>query len=525
MISMRKKIEFGDFQTPKPLAETILSFLVSLKIRPEVVIEPTCGLGAFVRASQRAFPTSKVFAFDINEKYIRELRSHYGQNGNRLHAAVQDFFEKDWKSFFQKIEGDILVIGNPPWVTNSSLGMVGGQNLPPKSNFQNHKGFAAKTGKANFDISEWMLIKTLETLGKHRACLAMLCKTATARKVLKHAWLNHFPIGRATIHSFDAQEHFNVSVDACLLIVHTGIMELSSVATVYGDISFNKKISTIGLYGKELVANVDEFHRLRDLDGLSYYTWRSGVKHDAARVMEFTSTGSSFRNGSGESISLEPTHLYPLLKSSDIANGKLRPSRFVLLTQRRPSDDTTHIQSSAPLTWRYLCAHAKALERRQSIIYQKRPRFSVFGVGDYTFAPWKVAISGFYKTLKFQVIGEYTKKPIVVDDTCYFIPCQTKREAQFVCNLLNSDLCQRFLCSLVFLDAKRPITIDVLSRIDLGRLAERLGVDAEARTLLVDAQRYEHEQPILVYEKKKKKEEYRTMRSTQTTTQRQAGRR
>lgn len=523
MISARKKIEFGDFQTPRPLAEMIISFLVSLGIQPEVVIEPTCGLGAFVQASRRAFPSSDIFAFDINEKYIHELRSKDGENRNHLHAEVQDFFEKDWKAFFQKKKGDILVVGNPPWVTNSSIGMVGGQNLPQKSNFQNHKGFAAKTGKANFDISEWMLIKTLETLGKHHACLAMLCKTATARKVLRHAWLNHFPIGRATIHSFDAQEHFNVSVDACLLIVHTGILETSSAATVYGDISFNKKISTIGLHGKELVANVDEFRRLRDLDGLSYYTWRSGVKHDAARVMEFTSTGGSFRNGSGESIGLEPTHLYPLLKSSDIANGKLRPSRFVLLTQRRPSDDTTHLQADAPLTWRYLCAHAKALEGRQSIIYQKRPRFSVFGVGDYTFAPWKVAISGLYKTLRFQVIGEYNKKPIVVDDTCYFIPCQTKREAQFICNLLNSDLCQRFLCSLVFFDAKRPITIDVLSRIDLRRLAERLGVDAEARTLLVDAQRYERGQPILVYEKKK--EEYRPKRSIRTAVQRRDGRR
>ncbi len=523
----KSKIEYGDFQTPRGLTDSIVAFLRDAGISPSVIVEPTCGLGSFVTAAAEGFhDVRKVFAYDIKADYVSALRKRLRDaNGVRCQVAQQDFFTFDWKKFFAAFRGEILVLGNPPWVTNAALGALGGGNLPKKTNFQNHAGLAAKTGKANFDISEWMLIKLLESLNGQRGCVAMLCKAATARKVLRHGWVNRFNIGRATIHLIDAGTHFGVSVSACLLIVHTGVRDMAPMAGVYSDLTFDHKVTTFGLMGRELVADADAYSHLRDLDGVSYYTWRSGVKHDAANVMEFTSTGGSFRNGSGESICLEPTHLYPLLKSSDIANGKLKPSRFVLLTQRRPSDDTTHLQSNAPLTWRYLCAHAKALERRQSIIYQKRPRFSVFGVGDYTFAPWKVAISGLYKTLRFQVIGECNKKPIVVDDTCYFIPCQTKREAQFVCNLLNSDLCQRFLCSLVFFDAKRPITIDVLNRIDLQRLAKRLGVDAEARTLLVDAQRYEHNQPILVYEKKKKKEEYRTMRSTKTSAQRRAGHR
>src|SRR5439155_26391394 len=109
----------------------------------------------------------------------------------------------------------------------------------------------------------------------------------TARKVLKHAWLKQFRVSRASLHIIDAQTYFNVSVDACLLIIHTGVVEKTSTAAVYDDLSFNNKITTIGLHGKELVADVDEFLRLRDLDGLSYYTWRSGVKHDSAPVMEF----------------------------------------------------------------------------------------------------------------------------------------------------------------------------------------------------------------------------------------------
>ncbi|MBI3021933.1 MAG: SAM-dependent DNA methyltransferase [Candidatus Omnitrophica bacterium] len=502
MNSEVKKIEFGDFQTPQSLADKILILLASWGIRPEAVIEPTCGLGSFVRASQRIFPSAVVFAFDINRSYITKVRSLSNGANPKLHAEVQDFFEKDWKSFFRMIRGDILIVGNPPWVTNASLGVLGGSNLPKKSNFQNHRGFAAKTGKANFDISEWMLIKILESLGRHRGCLAMLCKTATARKVLRHAWRNRFLVDRVSLHHIDAQEHFDVAVDACLLIVHTSAVGAASTAAVYPGLSFDNKVSTLGLQGEELVADVEAFLQLRALEGIPYYTWRSGVKHDAARVMEFRRDRKGLCNGAGEVTNIEDTYLYPLLKSSDLANGVLNPSRCVLLTQRQPNDDTGHIRQKAPSTWRYLNAYAEILDGRQSIIYQKRPRFSVFGVGDYTFAPWKVAISGFYKSLKFWVIGSYAEKPIVVDDTCYFIPCQTKHEAQFVCDLLNSNVCQRFLRSLVFLDAKRPVTIDVLNRIDLKRVAERLGVESEARELFVDARYYEKEQPLLVFEKR-----------------------
>lgn len=84
------------------------------------------------------------------------------------------------------------------------MGVIGGRNLPEKSNFQGHGGFAAKTGKANFDISEWMLIKLLEALQGRRAAIAMLCKTATARKVLRHAWLNGLDVGPSSLHLIDA---------------------------------------------------------------------------------------------------------------------------------------------------------------------------------------------------------------------------------------------------------------------------------------------------------------------------------
>ena len=88
------------------------------------------------------------------------------------------------------------------------------------------------------------------------------------------------------------------------------------------------------------------------------------------------------------------------------------PNRWMLVTQTCVGEETSTIRERAPRTWAYLEAHGAALDRRGSSIYRGRPRFSIFGVGEYTFAPWKVAISGFYKRLAFKVVGVL----IVVND-------------------------------------------------------------------------------------------------------------
>ena len=507
------KVEYGDFQTPRALADSVVAFLSASGVSPSLVVEPTCGTGNFVIAAIKGFHGLRhVFAQDIQSEYVSALRETLCQTKRvSCQLAQQDFFTFDWKDFFATLHGEILVLGNPPWVTNSAIGALGGENLPKKTNFQRHRGFAAKTGKANFDISEWMLIRLLEALEAQPGCLAMLCKTGTARKVLRHGWVNRLSIGRATIHRIDAAAQFGAAVDACLMVVHTGQRGIHPVAEVYSDLSFDRKLSTFGIVGKDLVADVEEYNRLRDLDGLAYYTWRSGVKHDAAAVMEFRGAGRIMVNGLGERVELEPTYIYPLLKSSDVANGRMTPQRYVLVTQRSPGEETATISKAAPRTWSYLLRHADALDRRQSMIYEKRPRFSVFGIGEYTFAPWKVAVSGFYKTCRFEVVGSCSHKPVVLDDTCYFIPCASAAEATFVCGLLNSDLARRFVRSLIFYDAKRPITIDVLNRIDLKRLAEKLGLEKNARKYLRDADQFEGRQGLLVFEEQAK---YRSKATT-----------
>jgi len=477
---MREKKEFGDFQTPEGLAKKAVALVAKLFDAPDFVVEPTSGTGGFLGAAANNWNGTATYeGYEINSEYVEISRRRLEGRGVKVHH--RDFFAEDWVSNLSKSgKPRVLVIGNPPWVTNSDLGQLGSSNLPKKTNFQGLRGFDARTGKANFDIAEWMLIRLIEALPPTGA-IAMLCKTMTARKVLRHFWKTDG--GRKDSHLFriDAKAEFDVSVDACLFFT-TGKKISERTASVYSGLSFESEQKRIGFIDGDLVSDIDCYEAHRNLDGgSSVYTWRSGIKHDASKVMEFTHCGGRLLNGYAEAIDIEEDYVFPLLKSSDLGNGRIVIRKSVLVTQRYTGDETLEIVRKAPKTWAYLMEHADELDGRMSSIYKNRPRFCVFGVGAYSFAHWKVCISGLYKKISFVLVPPFEGRPVLVDDTCYSIPCSNEKEAKLLFDLLSSKKAMAFLNSLIFIDSKRPITIDVLRRLSVVELARNMGRMEELR--------------------------------------------
>ncbi len=472
---MSRKKEFGDFQTPESLAKKVVPLVNELFGQPDVVIEPTAGLGNFLKASSDFWGESLEYeGYEINQSYVELARANLSDNGIQFFQT--DFFSTDWNRVLSRRQEDrVLVIGNPPWVTNSDLGFLGSRNLPEKSNDRGLNGIDAKTGKSNFDIAESMLIQLVESI-PHGGAVAMLCKTMTARKVLHHLWNSCEDLTNSSLFLIDAKSEFDVAVDACLFFVEKG-GTTKPMATVYPYLAVDSPVSTFGSMGGRLVSDIKGYRRSEHLEAKrdSNFIWRSGVKHDASKVMEFTRKENSLVNGFDEFVDIEDEYLFPLLKSSDLGNGRTEARKSVLVTQKHPGEDTSAIGQTAPKTWDYLMQHAEVLDHRRSSIYQKRARFSIFGVGPYSFHPWKIAISGLYKVLSFVVVPPCHKKPTMVDDTCYFLPCHTRQEAELIKDLLTSELANDFFHSRIFLDSKRPITIDVLRRLSLFEIAQELG--------------------------------------------------
>jgi hypothetical protein len=390
-----------------------------------------------------------------------------------------DFFETNWQALVSKFSGYVLVIGNPPWVTSSELSVLNSQNLPSKSNFQNRRGIEAITGSGNFDISEWMLLKYIEWLSERGGTIAILCKYSVARKVIRQTRKKSGSKFSTCIYLIDAKFHFGASVEACLFVLSITDIVDNSDCKVYKDLRSREIFDLIGERDGLILRDTTKYERWRHLTGQDLkYVWRSGIKHDCAKVMELEQIHDAlFLNGIGEKYFLEKKYLYPLLKSSDIGNGRTENyRRLVLITQQSVGDDTSSIQNIAPKTWQYLLEHEHYLKNRKSSIYKNKPPYSIFGIGSYSFKYWKIAISGLYKQLKFCLVKPMNGKPVMLDDTVNFLSFETEEEAKFIFELITSTPAIEFLDSMIFWDEKRPITIDILRRLSLKAVARELGV-------------------------------------------------
>ncbi len=491
----RRKVEFGDFQTPIPLSRAICSLIARAGFQPASIVEPTCGTGSFLRAALETFPdVSRILGFDINPDYVAEARlavAEVNTQATAIDIHPSDFFFTDWSGVINTLPEPILIIGNPPWVTNAALGALEGNNLPTKLNFDRLRGIEALTGKSNFDISEWMIRKHLEWLHQRSGMLAVLCKTTVARKALLYAWQNRLSIGFASMYMLDARQHFEASVDACLLLVLSIPGTCNEECRIFSSLQAQHPDGAIGFQDGMLVAEVELYRKWRHLMGRGFRGWRSGIKHDCSKVFELRVELGRWVNGQGKYVEPEPETVFPLLKSADLAAHR-EPRRWMVVPQQSVSDNSKLLRRNAPKTWEYLQEHIHFLNKRKSSIYKNRPFFSVFGVGPYTFAPWKVAISGLYKRLEFVRVPPFCGRPVVVDDTCYFFPCRSEEECDLLYEMVTSEPAQEFWSAFIFWDAKRPITAQLLNSLDLMTLARELGKEGEIAQVLAERQWVEY---------------------------------
>ena len=437
--------------------------------RVRSVVEPTCGRGSLLVAALERFGGARGLGLELDAGHVADCRDALAAAGLAAEVRQADFFQVDWEAELGRLPEPMLVVGNPPWVTSAAQGAVGGANLPERSAAAVAPGLDAVTGASNFDISEWMMHRLATALVGRRATLAMLCKRSVARRLLRRLWRDGVTPA-AELFAIDAAADFGAAVAACLLILDFGRPGDASCAQHPG-LARAASPARFGLRDGQLVGDRDAYDRWRDFTG-DGPRWRSGVKHDCAAVMELTAAGDGWCNGLGEPVDVEPELLFPLLKSSELAAGTA-PRRRLLLPQRATGDDPAALRDRAPRAWRYLDRHGDRLDARKSAVYRGRPRFAVFGVGTYSFSRYKVAVSGFYRPARFRLIGPLGDRPVLFDDTCYFLSFDDSASASRALAALESEPARALLDALTFADAKRPITARLLARLDLEKLATR----------------------------------------------------
>ncbi len=121
--------EYGDYQTPPKLSDSICLYLKTAGISPDIVIEPTFGKGSFIISALKHFQKLKrIYGVEIHEPYYWQTKfailEFFIQNPALNKPDTFLYLDNVFKFNFSEIkrsvkDGDILILGNPPWVTNS----------------------------------------------------------------------------------------------------------------------------------------------------------------------------------------------------------------------------------------------------------------------------------------------------------------------------------------------------------------------------------------------------------------------
>ena len=468
---LNRSRQYGDFQTPKGLSDDVIQQLADSGCSPKQVIEPTCGKGNFIVSALKQFDeVQEVWGVEVFKPYVYFtqfavldlLMSGELRSTPKITILHQSFFDFDLDTVNKGV--NTLIVGNPPWVTNSELGEIGSKNLPKKSNFKESKGLDAITGKGNFDIGEFItleLIKRYQTLSG--STLALLLKNSVIKNIIHDQYHCQYAISEVSSWRIDAKKEFGANVEASLLWLVLG-QEADIALQEYNfyDKSPGRKI---GWSKNQFYADLNKYDSAKVFDGKCQLEWRSGLKHDCSRVMELTPKDGVYANKLGEKWGLEEDLLYPLAKGSSLKDPVHQHTGLVtIVTQKRIGQCTDFISRQHPLTHAYLEGHGDYFARRKSKVYQGKSPYAIFGVGDYTFFPFKVCIAGLYKKWNPCFVAPLDGKPVVPDDTCYFLSFESDVIAAIVFALLSSENVRRLMEAITFEDSMRRYSKDVLMR-------------------------------------------------------------
>ncbi len=142
---------------------------------------------------------------------------------------------------------------------------------------------------------------------------------------------------------------------------------------------------------------------------------------------------------------VEEALVYPLLRGRDVRRWNAEPSAHILMMQdpkTKMGIDEAVVSAEYPKAYSYLRRFESVLRARRSQavrrLMEKGPFYSIFAVGDYTFAPWKVVWREQASQFTAAVIGKADGKVIIPDHKLMLVAAASKAEAHYLCAALNS---------------------------------------------------------------------------------------
>ena len=486
------KTSVGEFRVPAAFAERERMDVLTNVLDESV--ESGVGKDAFLRRLRDAADLAAKEMGEAEEELVKlfqQLKELHDQGLNGVWARI---IKNAFAPLF--LEPCHYIVGNPPWVNweslpddyrRSTMPLWEHYGLFPKR----ESGMATILGAAKYDFSSLMtyvaLDKYLHRQGKLGFVLTQtLFKTAGAAQGFRRFELpDGTPVGPFLVEDMVELKPFEGATNrTTVAIIGKGHRVRYPVAYSYWlkrtrgqGIDFDtpyqtvtSELVTFRRWHAEPVDGDDPTsawlteHRsvlraLRHVCGSSGYQARKGITCSANSVFWIEEVGArpggallvanvtenAKRKVESVQAAVEQELVYPLLRGKDVNRWIASPEISVIMTHkpgmRLKAIPEGEMQRDYPKTWSYLKRFETTL--RKSGIYRRffkesDPFYSLFNVGDYTFARAKVVWREVSNDLQCAVVGACGKRPIIPDHTLTMLDTASLTEAHYVCALLNS---------------------------------------------------------------------------------------
>jgi len=241
------------------------------------------------------------------------------------------------------------------------------------------------------------------------------------------------------------------------------VMEIATYKQFYAEPVNQNDLTSPWITRRQKVIRV-----IKKVLGKSDYTAHEGVNSGGANAVYWINivdkrpdglviisniTKGAKRKVESIQTAIEPHLIYPLLRGRDVKRWKAEPSAYILMTQdpvKRRGIDEKEMKTKYPKTYLYLKRFEKVLRERAAFkryftrrdtngrIVETGPFYSMFNVGDYTFAPYKVVWTRI-ANIEASVVSEKDGKPIIPQETISLVACDNEKEAYYICAMINSS--------------------------------------------------------------------------------------
>jgi hypothetical protein len=191
-----------------------------------------------------------------------------------------------------------------------------------------------------------------------------------------------------------------------------------------------------------------------------YYVRIKGRTPDGRLVITNPPEPGQKKSVNQAEAAIEPDLVYPLVRGRDVKKWFVDfEDRYIILPHdpktAKPLSEMT-IKTQFPNTYNYFNRFKRDLETRSihKLWGKSNPFYTVYDIGVYTFAPYKVvwkriagAITGKAISFACAVITPINGKPVIVDDSTILVNTDDINEAYYLAGILNSLPCRTIIAS------------------------------------------------------------------------------